>query len=309
MQATVVEVVNLGYLRPHHVEETGLAPFIEALNGPQEVVHRLEADNGIGVRDGDTRRVPAEPEALFKVVLSVLNGSPQGITLVALMSPSNPDVVFVGDVVELSVEIAEQVVIERVRLVARLGIRLAPLHLFGSDYDFVCNHGVKPEVVAEFAEEPEDLVADLRQVVVGVESVGRPASFGLEGRYTSKVGIGQEFVTELGQPVREDDGIADLQLAYDEKIRAALLANNDTAAAFAAENGRIASLVNIAVELVAHQSSASSDVTNASGQFGGLSGTQWSPGRRCLDCGTAPASPVAILSRPPNSLESSLRQR
>ena len=49
MQATVVEVVNLGYLRPHHVEETGLAPFIEALNGPQEVVNRLEADDSIGI--------------------------------------------------------------------------------------------------------------------------------------------------------------------------------------------------------------------------------------------------------------------
>ena len=146
-------------------------------------------------------RVPSEPEAVFKIVLSVLSGSPQGPSLVALMSPSNPDVVFVGDAVELSVEIAEQVVIERVRLVARLGIRLAPLHLFGSDYDFVCNHGVKPEVVAEFAEEPEDLVADLRQVVIGVESVGRPASFGVKGRYTSEVRIGQEFVTELGQPV------------------------------------------------------------------------------------------------------------
>ena len=49
VQATVVEVVNLGYLRPHHVEETGLAPFIEALNGPQEVVNRLEADDSIGI--------------------------------------------------------------------------------------------------------------------------------------------------------------------------------------------------------------------------------------------------------------------
>ena len=201
MWATVVEVVNLGYLWPHHVKETGLASFIEALNGPQKVVNRLEADDSIGVRDGDTRRVPSEPEALFKVVLGVLNGLSQGPALIALMPPGNPDVVFVGDAVELSIEVAEQIVIERVWLVARLGIRPPPLHLSGGDDDFVRNHCVKPEIVAEFAEEPEDLVADLRQIAVGVKPVGRRASFGFEGRYISEVGIGQEFTSELSQSV------------------------------------------------------------------------------------------------------------
>lgn len=74
----MVEVVNLGDLRPHHVEETGFASFIEALNGPQEVVNRLETDDSIGVRDGDARRVPSESEALFKVALSVLKRKDAG---------------------------------------------------------------------------------------------------------------------------------------------------------------------------------------------------------------------------------------
>ena len=49
VRVTVMEVVNLGYLRPHHVEETRFASFIEALNGPQEVVNRLETDDSIGI--------------------------------------------------------------------------------------------------------------------------------------------------------------------------------------------------------------------------------------------------------------------
>ena len=45
----VVKVVNFGDLRPHRVEETRFTSFIEPLNGPQEVVNRLEADGGTGV--------------------------------------------------------------------------------------------------------------------------------------------------------------------------------------------------------------------------------------------------------------------
>ena len=80
------------------------------------------------------RRFPSESEMLFELVLSLFNSLFQRLASIAFTSLGYTDVVFVGNAVELGVEIADQVIIEGVRLVACLGIR---------GYDFVRNYGSK----------------------------------------------------------------------------------------------------------------------------------------------------------------------
>ena len=53
-----------------------------------------------------------EPEALFEVVLGVFDCSSQRLAPVTLPSSGDTDVVFVGDTVELSVELTDEGIIE-----------------------------------------------------------------------------------------------------------------------------------------------------------------------------------------------------
>lgn len=78
-------------------------------------------------------------------------------------------------------------------------------------------------------------------------------TLGFEGLDSGEIRVRQQLVAERGQLLREDLWIGDFQLAHDEEFRAAVVANDDTAAALASEQCRITGFINGAVDLVGHE--------------------------------------------------------
>ena len=70
---------------------------------------------------------------------------------------------------------------------------------------------------------------DFGRVIFGVERDGRPASFRLQGRDTTKVRIGQQFCAQFGEFVCQPLRFVDVQLAEHEVIRAAFRPDNQLA--------------------------------------------------------------------------------
>ncbi len=63
----------------------------------------------------------------------------------------------------------------------------------------VGDHCVESQVGSHFAEEFEFLIANFRQVFVGVEAVGGFRALRFEGLDFGEIRIGQEFVAECDQ--------------------------------------------------------------------------------------------------------------
>lgn len=85
-----------------------------------------------------------------------------------------------------------------------------------------------------------------------MEAVSRLRSLWFERFDACEIWIGQEFVAQGGQLHRKAFRIGDFQFAHDEELRAAVIADNDAAATFAAKKSRIAGFVDKAVNLVGH---------------------------------------------------------
>lgn len=253
----VVEVVDLSDLGPHHVEEALLSLFVETLDGPEEIINGLEANGCVGIGDVNMPLgIAAETELGFEVALGMFDGFTQRLVAVALAPAGDPDVVFVRDAVELAVELADQVIVNGVLLIAGFRIFLASFDFPGGDHRLVGYHGVEAQVGSHLAKELENLIADFRKIVVGVEAVRGFRALGFEGFYSGEIGIGHEFVTECGQLLRKAIGIGDFQFAHDEELRTTVVADDDAAAALASEQGRITGFIDVAVDLVGHHKSS-----------------------------------------------------
>ena len=249
----VVKVVDFSNLGPHHVEEACFTLFVEALNRPQEVINRLEAHCRVGIRDVDVPLgIPAEAELPLEITLGMFDGFFQRLVAVALAPAGDPDVEFIGEAVELAVEFTDQAIVNGVLLIAGFRIFLAAFDFPGCDHGFVGHHRVKTEVIPHLTEELENLIANLRQIVVGMKAVRGLGTLGLEGLDSGEIRIGQEFVTEGGQLLRKVLGSGHFQLAHDEEFGATVVANDDAAAALASEQGRITGFIDVAVDFVGH---------------------------------------------------------
>jgi len=99
-------------------------------------------------------------------------------------------------------------------------------------------------------EEFENLIADFRQIVVGMKAVRGLRTPGFEGLDSGEIRVRQQLVPERGELLRQAVWIGDFQLAHHEEFRAAVVANDDAAAALASEQGRITGFIDVTVDLV-----------------------------------------------------------
>ena len=146
--------------------------LVESLQGPEKIIHRLEADGCFRIADCKSpgrNSAARETKGFLEILFGVLQGLEEGGVAVFVPALGDAELVAVGYLVKLREEGSGEAVVQVVGVVAVLWIGGAASFLFLLDREFVADDGVKADGGAKGAEEFEYLHADLWQVVFGVE--------------------------------------------------------------------------------------------------------------------------------------------
>ena len=114
-----------------------------------------------------------------------------------------------------------------IRVVPICGVNAPTLGGIVQQLEFVTHDGDKPQFMP--CQQLEDHEADLDRVVFGVEVQGSPFALGVQRRHTFEIGVSQQVSAQVSQICGQRIHISALQLAFNEKARAAVYGYNHLA--------------------------------------------------------------------------------